>query len=280
MSSPLIRRRPIAALLAALTLCFPLAAPAAEHITLTNGFEIDSVRRESLPNSGKVRLYPVGPSNTNPEAPTSYLDLAAAAIARIEPLEIPAIPPEPATPASKLPSVPELLSHAGAQHHIDIDLLLSVVNAESGGQVLAVSHAGARGLMQLMPATAAYLGVHDAFRPDQNIAGGTAYLDQLLTRYHNDVRLALAAYNAGPTAVDRFHGVPPYRETRAYVARIITEFNRRKRLGQIACRYEVGCPTFATRLIVAKVGRSATAPSAEPHTSSESAHRALQAAAP
>jgi soluble lytic murein transglycosylase-like protein len=123
-----------------------------------------------------------------------------------------------------------LLSEAGARHHIDVDLLMAVVKAESGGQVRAVSRVGARGLMQLMPSTAAKLGVTDAFKPEENIAGGTEYLDRLLTRYHDDVALALAAYNAGPGAVDRWHGVPPYRETRAYVARIITEFNRRKKM--------------------------------------------------
>jgi soluble lytic murein transglycosylase-like protein len=79
-----------------------------------------------------------------------------------------------------------------------------------------------------MPGTANELGVEDAFRADQNIAGGTTYLDQLLVRYHDNVALALAAYNAGPAAVDRYHGIPPYRETRAYVARVIREFNRRK----------------------------------------------------
>ena len=127
-----------------------------------------------------------------------------------------------------------MLASAGTAHNIDEDLLASVVHAESNGQVRAVSRTGARGLMQLMPRTATDLGVKDAFAPDQNIAGGTAYLDALLTRYHDNIALAAAAYNAGPAAVDRYHGVPPFRETRAYVARVIHEFNRRKQLALIA----------------------------------------------
>ena len=128
----------------------------------------------------------------------------------------------------------QMLVRAGALHNIDADLLASIVQAESAGNALAVSRAGARGLMQLMPATASDLGVHNSFAPEQNIGGGTAYLDQLLTRYdpNNDtegLKLAVAAYNAGPTAVDRYHGIPPYAETRAYVARVVNEFNRRKR---------------------------------------------------
>ena len=105
----------------------------------------------------------------------------------------------------------EMLARAGAAHNIDADLLASVVRAESGGQVRAVSRAGAQGLMQLMPGTAAELGVKDSFQAEQNIAGGTAYLDALLVRYHDNIALALAAYNAGPAAVDRYHGVPPLR---------------------------------------------------------------------
>ena len=121
-----------------------------------------------------------------------------------------------------------MLARAGALHNIDTDLLASVVQAESAGNPHAVSRAGARGLMQLMPSTASTLGVQNSFAPEQNIGGGTAYLDQLLTRYHDDIALAVAAYNAGPAAVDRYHGIPPYAETRAYVARVIRAFNRRK----------------------------------------------------
>ncbi len=197
------------------------AAQAAEHITLRNGFELDCARRETT--GDKVRLY------MRTAEPASFLEVAADSILTTEPL--PNLAPSPVIPTQRTaaPQLHDLLAHAGATHRIDADLLASVVQAESGGHPRAVSRTGARGLMQLMPATAAHLGVADSFEPSQNIAGGSTYLDQLLTRYHDDVTLALAAYNAGPGAVDRFHGIPPYRETRLYVARVINEFNRRKR---------------------------------------------------
>ena len=125
-----------------------------------------------------------------------------------------------------------MLARAGRQHNLDVDLLASMVKAESNGNAHAVSRAGAQGLMQLMPGTAAGLGVSNSFAPDQNVKGGSAYLDALLSRYHDNLALALAAYNAGPQAVDRYRGVPPYRETRAYVARVIHEFNRRVMAGK------------------------------------------------
>ncbi len=178
-------------------------------------------------------------------AAENFIDLSLQEIVSVESLPDP--PPASAPPAgvslpagvsvsaagalfsaAVIPDVHDLLARAGAQHNIDVELLASVVKAESGGRAHAVSHAGARGLMQLMPSTAQELGVEDAFRPDQNIAGGAAYLDALLTRYHNDLSLALAAYNAGPAAVDRYRGIPPFRETRAYVARVENEFKRRK----------------------------------------------------
>ena len=148
------------------------------------------------------------------------------------PPALPLVPLEPARTAS-LPLTPtemgEMLTRAGALHNIDVDLLASVVWAESNGNSRAVSRAGAQGLMQLMPGTASLMGVHNSFAPDQNISGGTAYLDAMLMRYHDDMKLAVAAYNAGPAAVDRYHGIPPYAETRAYVARVINEFNRKPR---------------------------------------------------
>jgi soluble lytic murein transglycosylase-like protein len=213
-------------LLATALLISPLVH-AAEHVTLTKGREIDCQRTEQ--QGDKLRLYSSG---------ENYIEIPIASVVKIEVTPDPVMP-APAAPVVAKPTAPaaaaqpqlelkELLAHAGAQHNIDAELLASVVHAESNGQVKAVSRTGARGLMQLMPGTAAELGVKDAFLPDQNVEGGTLYLDQLLTRYHDDVALALAAYNAGPAAVDRYHGIPPYRETRAYVARVIREFNRRK----------------------------------------------------
>lgn len=103
---------------------------------------------------------------------------------------------------------------------VPVELIRAVVNAESRGNPYAVSRAGAEGLMQLMPATQALYGVCDPFDPASSIDGGTRYLHDLLRRYHNNRRLALAAYNAGPGAVAFYHGVPPFAETRSYLARI------------------------------------------------------------
>lgn len=208
---------------------------AMEHVTLRNGFEVDCQRREA--SGDRVRLYFV-PNTGAGEA--NFLEVAANSVVRVD--QVADLPRGVAiTGADRLANhkdlhllqptkaeLQEMLTHAGATHHIDADLLASVVRAESGGNVRAVSRTGARGLMQLMPGTAGDMGVQDAFRADQNIAGGTAYLDGLLVRYHDNIALALAAYNAGPKAVDRYRGVPPYAETRAYVARVIREFNRRK----------------------------------------------------
>jgi soluble lytic murein transglycosylase-like protein len=220
-------------------LCFAATGTAAhglERVTLHNGFTIDCARHEPL--DGRVRVY----LDANG---SSYQDLPATSIAAIEALPDPA--PVASTPAATPApaansSVRDLLARAGAQHNIDVELLASVVKAESGGHPDAVSRAGARGLMQLMPATAHALGVTDVSQPDQNIAGGAAYLDGLLKRYKNDLSLALAAYNAGPGAVDRYHGVPPFRETRAYVARVENEFIRRKQTATRAAAVAVVAP--------------------------------------
>lgn len=198
-------------------------AHAGERVTLRNGFVQGCDHHAQV--EGRVRLYlTAGEDN--------YIEFSPAEIAEVELVADPpaavAAPP-PAQSAAKLSSADlhEMLAAAGNVHNLDVDLLASVVKAESGGNAQAVSRAGAQGLMQLMPQTAAQLGVQNSFQPDENVRGGTAYLDALLTQYGNNLALALAAYNAGPAAVNKYHGIPPYRETRAYVARVIHEFNRR-----------------------------------------------------
>jgi hypothetical protein len=216
-------------------------AEAGERVTLRNGFEMQCDHHAEV--EGRVRLYLSA-------AGDNYIEFAPEKIADVEKtIDLPMLSANPGEPASITPdSVPnthaagpatgitaklsqadlgEMLAKAGQAHNLDVDLLASLVKAESGGNARAVSHAGAQGLMQLMPATAATLGVEDSFMPEQNVRGGSTYLDSLLTRYHDNLALALAAYNAGPLAVDRYHGIPPYRETQAYVARVIHEFNRR-----------------------------------------------------
>ncbi len=194
-------------------------AHAAERVYLRSGSDLVCDHRKNM--AGQVRLY-LTASEEN------YLDVVAADIVRTEPVVAVSESSKSAQATQISADIPALLDHAGAQHHLDPDLLASVVRAESGGQSRVVSRAGAQGLMQLMPGTAAELGVQDSFAPEQNIAGGTAYLDALLTYYHEDLALALAAYNAGPAAVDRYRGIPPYAETRRYVERVIHDYNRRK----------------------------------------------------
>jgi soluble lytic murein transglycosylase-like protein len=122
----------------------------------------------------------------------------------------------------------EAVNSASGRYRLDPDLVNSVIKAESGFNVRAVSPKGAQGLMQLMPGTASQLGVPNAFDPQANIEGGTKYLRELLERYNFDLVKALAAYNAGPQRVEQFGGVPPYYETRLYVARIVKDFNKKK----------------------------------------------------
>ncbi len=195
---------------------------ASERVTLRSGFDVVCDHQSPVPDGVRLYLTP---------ADDSYLDVSRGDIVLEEPVQAShtADASQRRVSESKHADIPEMLAHAGAQHHIDADLLASVIHAESNGNPHAVSRTGAQGLMQLMPGTASTLGVHDSFAPDENIAGGTAYLDWLLTRYQNNPVLALAAYNAGPAAVDRYHGVPPYAETRHYVARVLHDFNRRKR---------------------------------------------------
>lgn len=210
-------------ILAAILAALAPTAQAAEHITLRNGFDLRCDHHSQIDN--RVRLYlSAGEDN--------YIEFPSKDIARVESLPDPppASPQPPATPPEAQLSqadLGEILARAGKAHNLDVDLLASVVKAESNGNTRALSRAGARGLMQLMPGTANDLGVQDSYEPNQNVRGGSSYLDALLTQYHDNLALALAAYNAGPEAVGKYRGVPPFHETQAYVARVIHEFNRR-----------------------------------------------------
>lgn len=123
-----------------------------------------------------------------------------------------------------------LIAEAAERHTISAALLAAVIAVESRGQIRATSHAGAEGLMQLIPATAARFGVTNSFDPRQNILGGAAYLSWLLNRFRQDTILALAGYNAGEGAVDKHDGVPPYRETRDYVVKVFDALAAAERL--------------------------------------------------
>jgi soluble lytic murein transglycosylase-like protein len=120
---------------------------------------------------------------------------------------------------------------AARRHGLDPELVMAVVSVESGFRPEALSPKGAQGLMQLMPRTAESLGVVDAFDPEQNLDGGVRHLGQLLAQYNGDVERALAAYNAGEGAVHRHHGIPPYRETRAYVKKVLERYRAQSAQG-------------------------------------------------
>jgi soluble lytic murein transglycosylase-like protein len=188
-----------------------LSASAAEIALLRNGFSIRHDRRETMEQH--TRLF----------AGTNWVDVPTAEIDSFthEPDS------SPLAPVPK-PDVSQVVSAASEKHLIDRDLISSVIRAESGFNERAVSPKGAQGLMQLMPGTALSLGVRDAFDASANVEAGTRYLRELLMMYKGDLIKALAAYNAGPKRVDQYKGVPPYRETRAYVSRIIRDFNRKK----------------------------------------------------
>ncbi len=185
---------------------------------LRNGF---SIRHEHHEAVGEVtRLYMSG------DPASGYVDVPTADIESFEPA-----PPDPSDTATR-PTGPmdlkSIVSAASNQHQIDADFIASVIHAESANNPRAVSPKGAQGLMQLMPGTAGKLGVKDSFDPADNVDGGVRYLRELLLLYNNDMVKALAAYNAGPQRVQQYKGVPPYRETRAYIARVINDYNRKK----------------------------------------------------
>jgi soluble lytic murein transglycosylase-like protein len=209
-----------AIVLGALAIALIPRSAAADLALLRNGFTIRHERRQVVGENTRLFLG---------AGEASYIDVPTTEIEGFEKdLTLPRFPQ--AAPASLPPTVDlsQVVNSASAAYHLDPDLVNSVIHAESGFNSRAVSRKGAQGLMQLMPGTAGRLGVTNPLDPEANVGGGTRYLRQLLERYHFDLVKALAAYNAGPLRVEQYRGVPPYRETRAYVARIVRDYNRKK----------------------------------------------------
>jgi soluble lytic murein transglycosylase-like protein len=194
------------------------SASATKIAHLRNGFSIRHEHRQFLGDN--TRLFTAADS-------TSYIDVPTADITGFENDPAPVPVPQSAPPTSRTADLNKVVRSASAVSHLDPDLVNSVIHAESGFHTNAVSRKGAQGLMQLMPETAGHLGVTNPFDPQDNVSGGTRYLRQLLEQYNFDLIKALAAYNAGPQRVEQFHGVPPYRETRAYVARVVHDYNKK-----------------------------------------------------
>ena len=234
-----------------------MSAFAGQIANLRNGFSIHFDRKEQGAKS--TRLY----------TSTGYLDVATDQITSFEQDEAPVAPEPPAavapstqpanaslannpavnqplakpllpTPvASNLTASPsaatqafdldQVVREASSRNRLDPDFVKSVISAESNFKIHAISKKGALGLMQLMPSTAAQLGVADPFDPRANVEAGTAHLSALLDLYNNDPIKALAAYNAGAHRVKQYNGVPPYHETRAYISKIVRDFNTKKR---------------------------------------------------
>jgi soluble lytic murein transglycosylase-like protein len=206
--------------MALLALAMATPAFAGERAVLRNGFAVRHERRETLQEF--TRLY------LRADNDRSYIEVPTADIAAFEIEEAGPLPAGADAEGKQARPLEEIIADASDRHLIDADLLRIMIAVESQGNPRAVSPKGARGLMQLMPDTAAELGVTDVFDPEANIEAGTRYLRLLLERYNNDLVKALAAYNAGPERVRLHNGVPPYRETIGYVSRIVREFNRAK----------------------------------------------------
>ncbi|MBV9404392.1 MAG: lytic transglycosylase domain-containing protein [Acidobacteriaceae bacterium] len=205
--------RALAYLVLATGIVFVRPSAGKEAVYLTTGFSLEA---DSHTQQDERVVLLMG---------TGTLELPAAQVARIEVLPD-AVTPPPAKASNSAAQPPELiLEKAAYLQGLDQDFVRSVAQVESGLRQNAVSRKGAVGLMQLMPGTAANLGVH-ADQPFDNATGGAKYLRELLIRYQGNSVLALAAYNAGPGAVAKFGGVPPYAETQRYIVLVLREYQR------------------------------------------------------
>jgi len=196
---------------AALTVCAPNAC--ADYLVLRSGARLNVSAYQLVGDRYRIQIN------------GGSAEIAAAEVVAIGPEEI--FVAAPRLPLMQAP-FGELIQTAAQKYGVDADLLFSVIAAESNFNSKAISRRGARGLMQLLPATATRLGVTDIFDPAQNIDAGTRYLRDLMARYQGDLVLTLAAYNAGPGAVQRYGHVPPYNETISYVRAIRKTYAERK----------------------------------------------------
>lgn len=234
---------------------------------MKNGFTIQHERREIIGDSTRLCIS---------ADCANYVDLPTA---NIDHYEAASDPPANKTGPAPISSVPiltssfsthpqtnltDVVNQASGRYRLDPDLVNSVIKAESDFNIRAVSPKGAQGLMQLMPGTASQLGVPNAFDPQANVEGGTKYLRELLERYNFDLVKALAAYNAGPQRVEQFGGIPPYYETRAYVARVVKDFNKKKIAQQKAAQTTPAVkPAAGTKSASSRTSRPVTSAKAQ-----------------
>ncbi len=201
---------------------------AGEYVVLGHGFRLHADRHEL--SGAMVRLFTAGGVTEMPAALVEGYEQEDAPVPVPPAAAAAASPAQPdAVNAATIPATPrELAAEAAKKFSLPESFVRSVMRAESGFAPAAVSPKGAVGLMQLMPETARQLGV-DPANPRENAVGGAQYLRELLAKYEKDpdqVLLALAAYNAGPGAVERYHGVPPWPETRQYILRVLRDWER------------------------------------------------------